>query len=104
MEKVETRHLAASGVVTRSPSMLMGLNVDADVTQATSIVVYDGHNTSGRKVLTLQSWGTVADQSATGRQTTSNWNSPYGKSCPNGIYITMSTAVDVYVDWVRDGS
>ena len=92
MEKVETKSIAASGIITTKKCMLVGASFKSAATDAATCIVYDGTSaTNANKV-----WETNNMWTAEGIGYT-NFTASWGKPCPNGMYVALTGTTPVAI-------
>ena len=92
----QSTKLSASGIVTSQPALMLGVQIGMDATNDLTLTIYNGVDNTGTETLPTNQY----DASALGLN---GVVMPYGKHCPNGIYLEMTCAgtAEVVIDWIR---
>jgi len=84
MEKLPViRNMAASGLVSNKPAMIYGILINSAATGASTAIIYDGENATGKQILTI---GTITSHSA-------QFSPLKGVYCEKGIYVSLGANV-----------
>ena len=96
MVEAQSTKLSSSGIVTPYNSILVGVQIGMDATNDLTLTIYNGVDNTGTEILPTNQY----DASALGLN---GVVMPYGKHCPNGIYLEMTCAgtAEVVIDWIR---
>lgn len=98
MDKVETKSIAASGILTTKKAMLLGASLKSAATDAATCIIYNGTSaTNTNKVWETNNMWTVDGIGYT------DFQAPWGKPCPNGIYVALTGTTPVaIIDFVYE--
>jgi len=100
MRKVETRVLTASAVVTVKSAILVGASLKSAATDSATCKVYNGTSATNTNIV----WETnnVYNENEAALSY-SAFQAPWGKPCPNGIYVAITgTTPVVIVDFLYE--
>ena len=100
MEKVETKSITASGIITTKKCMLVGASFKSAATDAATCIVYNG--TSATNTNKVWETNNMWDDGESNHPY-SGFHAPWGKPCPNGMYVALTGTTPVaIIDFVYE--